>query len=260
MNGLNPPKVIGGVVQQNTICSVQDIGGQALNICTFTGYEMPAFVFVGSCLIFLLFLVSSLWMMFASLKLTSTLNSLQTQIAKTLSTKTGTFTPAELEKIRTIMKKEDTIFNLWTDFESCLIPVGGNELYRTRTVESTFTPEAVITPFLGTGFFNAIPGILTGLGLLMTFVAILDGLSHVSVSANMDVKGIGGLINGLSGKFFSSIVALTCAVLFVFVERIAFSRPSKQYRKLVHLISSRIKTKSIESLLNQICNQLSKSA
>jgi hypothetical protein len=259
LNGMNPPKVVGGVVQQSSLCSVQDVGGQALNVCTFAGYEMPAFVFVGSCLIFLLFFVSSVWMIFASLKLTATLSSLQSQIIKNISAKTGKFTTAELEKLRAIMQKEGTLSNLWDDFESCLIPVGGSEIYRTRTVESTFTPEAVITPFLGTGFFNAIPGILTGLGLLMTFVAILEGLSHVSVSANMDVKGIGGLINGLSGKFFSSIVALTCAVLFVFVERIAFSRPTQQHRKLVNLISSRIKNKSIESLLNQICNQLSKS-
>jgi hypothetical protein len=260
LNIFNPPKVVGGIVQQGSICSIQDVGGQALHVCRFAGYEMPTFVFIGSSLIFLLFFISSIWMIFASYRLSAILNSLQTQIVKNISSKSGTFTSADLDKLRSIMQKEKSIYNLWNDFESCLIPVGSNEIYRTRTVESTFTPDAVITPFLGTGFFNAIPGILTGLGLLMTFVAILDGLSHVSVSANMDVKGIGGLINGLSGKFFSSIVALTCAVLFVFVERFAFSRPSRLHRNFVLLISSRIKNKSIESLLNQICNQLSKSA
>ncbi len=257
---LNPPKVVGGVVTQGSLCSIQDVGGQMLNVCTVAGYDMPLFVLVGSSLIFLLFFISSSWMLISSLRLTRLLSVVCQQITKQVSIKNGKFTASDLEKVRQIMQKEATLSLLWEEFESSLIPSGANEINRTRTVESTFTQEAVITPYLNNSFFNAIPGILTGLGLLMTFIAILDGLSHVSVSSNMDVKGIGGLINGLSGKFVSSIVALTCAVLFVFVERIAYARPYQIYRKMIHLISLKIKSKSIESLLNQICNQLSKSA
>jgi hypothetical protein len=132
----------------------------------------------------------------------------------------------------------------------------GEEVYSTQPIESVLTKGALIEENVHSALFNAIPGVLTGLGLLMTFVAILDGLSHVSVAANMDVKGIGGLINGLSGKFISSIVAVTCAVCFVFVERIAYARPSRAYRQLMAQLSGCFRRMTAEHLLYQIQSQL----
>jgi hypothetical protein len=57
--------------------------------------------------------------------------------------------------------------------------------------------------------FGAVPGLLTGAGLTLTFVAILVALKSVSYNeghANEPISGIANLINGLSGKFLSSIV------------------------------------------------------
>ncbi|MEQ1399746.1 hypothetical protein, partial [Salmonella enterica] len=82
-----------------------------------------------------------------------------------------------------------------------------DEILSTQSIDHALARNSLVEEHVSTALFKSIPGILTGLGLLMTFVAILDGLSHVSVAANMDVTGIGGLINGLSGKFVSSIVA-----------------------------------------------------
>jgi len=72
----------------------------------------------------------------------------------------------------------------------------------------------------------------------------------------MDVKGIGGLINGLSGKFVSSVTAVTCAVLFVFVERIAYSRPHAAYREIIAMLNPKFRRKSAEYLLYQIQRQI----
>jgi len=59
--------------------------------------------------------------------------------------------------------------------------------------------------------FSAFPGILTGSGLTLTFIAILLGLLGVhydKANSIEPISGIDTLINGLSGKFLSSIVAL----------------------------------------------------
>jgi hypothetical protein len=113
-----------------------------------------------------------------------------------------------------------------------------------------------VDEYLQLSFFATIPGVLTGLGLLMTFVAILDGLSHVTVGTNMDVQGIGGLINGLSGKFVSSIVAVTCAVAFAFIERFAFSFVRRAHRPFLSQALRKIRRRSPEQLLSQIQAQL----
>jgi hypothetical protein len=71
-------------------------------------------------------------------------------------------------------------------------------------------------------FYQAIPAILTGLGLMLTFVSILVALTglHVNSSNNTEtVVGIKELIEGLAGKFVSSIIGLALSIAFVLIER-----------------------------------------
>ncbi len=72
------------------------------------------------------------------------------------------------------------------------------------------------------GFHDAVPGMLTGLGLMATFVAVLIALQavHVEVKGSTEtVQGIGMLINGLSGKFLCSILALFLSVCYTLIEK-----------------------------------------
>lgn len=70
------------------------------------------------------------------------------------------------------------------------------------------------------GYFAAFPGLLTGCGLFLTFLAILFALKDVTVDQAMQqVQHVDKLINGLSGKFLSSVVALLLAILFTLWER-----------------------------------------
>lgn len=232
------------------LCSIQDVGGQVLSVCRVAGYEMPSFVFWASCLILLAFAAASFLLLRQCNRLSGTLSRVATQLDKNRV--------KDLPAIRTVMNKEKTLAPLWTEFEDTLLVLDKeNEVFSTQAPDSIFSRAAVIEAHVSTALFGAIPGILTGVGLLMTFVAILDGLSHVTVSANMDVKGIGGLINGLSGKFVSSIVAVTCAVLFVFVERLAYAGPEQGYRRLVAQVTARFRRRTTEHLLHRIHTELS---
>lgn len=83
-------------------------------------------------------------------------------------------------------------------------------------------PDSLISRHYHAGLYAAFPGILTGIGLMMTFAAILGALMGVSYNKSNPVepvRGIDTLINGLSGKFLSSIVALILSVLFTFAEK-----------------------------------------
>jgi hypothetical protein len=65
---------------------------------------------------------------------------------------------------------------------------------------------------------QAVPGLLTALGLLGTFFALLIGLAHLEYT-DKAVTGLKELINALSGKFLTSVLALAASVLFIIVER-----------------------------------------
>ena len=66
--------------------------------------------------------------------------------------------------------------------------------------------------------YKTAPSIITGVGLLATFLAILVALLDVKLSNNK-VQGLDLLVQGLSGKFLSSVVALACATLLVSAEK-----------------------------------------
>jgi hypothetical protein len=106
-------------------------------------------------------------------------------------------------------------------------PEGGEGWFLTRPVREILPDEELIEPFYHASFHQSVPGILTALGLLTTFTAILVALSGVSYNAAntaQPVMGIDSLINGLSGKFLSSIIALILSMIFTFLEKKACER------------------------------------
>lgn len=244
------------------LCSVKDVGGQMLSVCHVGPYEMPSFVFVAALIILGLFILSSAGMLRQCASLATALYRIARRLEKLPAHKDAhRLSLGDLDAIRGTMEKDQIVAHAWKQFEeTLLVSRESDEVFSTQSIESIFSKAALIEENVQAALYSAIPGILTGLGLLMTFVAILDGLSHVSVADNMDVKGIGGLINGLSGKFVSSIVAVTCAVLFVFVERIAYSQPARAYQKLVRVLTPRFRRKTTEHLLYEIRAQLALNA
>jgi hypothetical protein len=74
------------------------------------------------------------------------------------------------------------------------------------------------TSMLDNHAYKTAPTIITGVGLLATFLAILVALLDVKLSNNR-VQGLDLLVQGLSGKFLSSVVALACATLLVYLEK-----------------------------------------
>jgi len=65
--------------------------------------------------------------------------------------------------------------------------------------------------------FRAMPGILTALGLLGTFMALLIGLAGLTPDAK-GVYELSSLIGNLSGKFVTSILALLLSVVLLALE------------------------------------------
>jgi hypothetical protein len=101
-------------------------------------------------------------------------------------------------------------------------PEGAGGWFLTRPIREILPDEDLIEPLYHASFHQVVPGILTALGLLATFSAILVALAGVSYNAAntaQPVTGIDALINGLAGKFLSSIIALILSMIFTFVEK-----------------------------------------
>src|ERR1017187_1759902 len=103
--------------------------------------------------------------------------------------------------------------------------------------------EIVIGNNFHSAIFSSFPGLLTGAGLTLTFVAILLALYgvHYDKANTVDpITGIDILINGLSGKFLSSIVALVLSILFTLYEKKAGRGIRKRYEQMIASVSQAI--------------------
>jgi hypothetical protein len=103
--------------------------------------------------------------------------------------------------------------------------------------------EIVVGKHFHSAIFGAFPGLLTGAGLTLTFIAILwalYGVHYDKANAVEPISGIDVLINGLSGKFLSSIVALLLSILFTLCEKSAVRRMRTRYEQLVVAIGQAI--------------------
>lgn len=121
------------------------------------------------------------------------------------------------------------------------------KVFATRTA-AEFFPRDLLNSRLNLSFYHQFPSLITGVGLLFTFLAILIGLSKLHADGS-HIVGIQGLINGLAGKFLTSIVGLLCANVFVLLEKSALHRLAMTQQQFVTMVDELFPRKTMEQML-----------
>ncbi len=89
-------------------------------------------------------------------------------------------------------------------------------------VEDYISDETVLTGFARFQLAEVIPGILTSLGILGTFIGLMRGLGGLDLSsADNTVLSIHAMIQGMTFAYGTSIAGLVCALLFNILFRAA---------------------------------------
>jgi hypothetical protein len=136
---------------------------------------------------------------------------------------------------------------------------GQERLWSAESAETVFNETTVVEPRVNRGFFAAIPGVATGAGLLCTFLAILMALLDITLE-NEQFRGLDTLISGLSGKFLSSIAALSVATVYVLCERRLAHRLTQGVHTLAVTIDELIPRLTPTRLLVAVQDQLAEQA
>jgi hypothetical protein len=127
--------------------------------------------------------------------------------------------------------------------------------FLTERPRNLLSYDVVIGQNFHAAIFGAVPGILTGLGLTGTFIAILwalYGVHYDELNTLKPVTGMEGLINGLSGKFLSSIIALLLSIAFTLYEKRIARSLRHSYDALMSAISNAIPFLSTSRILLDI--------
>lgn len=164
---------------------------------------------------------------------------------------------SDLERVRAVSDRVTAnTKRLWTRIENALEPYRGSRdgeaWFVVHPLGEVLPESTVIDRTYHTSFHQSVPGLLTALGLMTTFIAILLALDGVTVEVRGGteiVQGIGALINGLSGKFISSIVALFLAVAFTVLEKRTERSLEARYDELLRKAAGAIPTLSTSRVL-----------
>lgn len=124
-------------------------------------------------------------------------------------------------------------------------------IFSTRGAAEVFTQEALIAKHVNLAFYRQFPSLVTGLGLLLTFLALFIGLGKLHAEGS-EIVGIQGLINGLAGKFLTSIIGLIVANVFTFIEKPLVARLMNAHHTFLGLIDQLFPRKTMEQMLEQL--------
>jgi hypothetical protein len=162
----------------------------------------------------------------------------------------------DLQILDVEMNKEPLFRGLWEKFRMTLILERvpwflEPRLFSTRGAEEVLTQEALLANRVNLPFYSQFPSLVTGMGLLLTFLALFVGLGKLHAEGS-EIVGIQGLINGLAGKFLTSIVGLIVANLFTFIEKPMVSRLMHAHHTFLGLIDQLFPRKTMEQMLEQL--------
>lgn len=158
----------------------------------------------------------------------------------------------DLQTLDKAMRQEVRLEQAWLHFRKTFVVERTAwfiepRVFATRTA-AEFFPRDLLNGRLNLSFYHQFPSLITGIGLLLTFLAILIGLSKLHADGS-HIVGIQGLINGLAGKFLTSIVGLVCANLFVLIEKSALHRLATTQQQFVTMVDELFPRKTMEQML-----------
>lgn len=223
---------------------------------TLIGITAPRFIWGGAGLLLIIFVTSLVKLYRATGKVQAELTRCERVLAESIKNSPN-LNGEELEKINKEMKASNLLDHVWEEFGETLLSedLGGKKLiFNTRAANEFFSRDEIIESNLKLAWYHAVPGVLTGVGLLFTFLAILVGLNGIVQPGTdeIDQHGMIKLVESLSGKFLTSVCALFLATSFVGLEKRWTRKVDQVHKRFTRQVDKRFPRRSAEHLLEKI--------
>lgn len=168
----------------------------------------------------------------------------------------------DLSEVRDEAMETPELAHSWSEYEETLHPqreVGADGQSRvvrwraTALAETFFSEQALVYTPLKADFYKHLPGILTGIGIIGTFLGLIIGLSSFDVSdpakAQTELKR---LINAVGHAFVVSGAAIALAMLFTWIEKFMVTGRNRQVANLRQVVDSLFDAGAGEEYLEKI--------
>ena len=121
-------------------------------------------------------------------------------------------------------------------------------------VEEYINDETTLRDFAHFQLAEIIPGILTSLGILGTFIGLMRGLGNLDLSnADKTVTSIHTMISGMTFAYGTSIAGLVCSLLFNIFFRAAQGAATGAMDDFNHAFSEVVMQRPLDDRVRQTC-------
>lgn len=187
-----------------------------------------------------------------------------TWLKKILSTTTSENILSKREDLFSLAKekrKSNSVGHLWLEFNETLIEVRKDNkttLHNTYDAAYFFNSTTLAKGVTDNRLIAAVPGFLTAIGVIGTFVGLQIGLSEMNISADVSVDemktGVSAVIGGAKVAFMTSVWGVFLSVVFNFIEKLLEQGIRKKIYKLQDSIDGLLPRLNAETQLQVIAD------
>lgn len=175
--------------------------------------------------IFLLFCILLLVFLWKTVRRIHLIGSLSKEVDKLGEKYDRPANPRILNELEEIFEHNDEQFTkAWQEFkESLITPERRDVVYKTDEASLFFSEDRLLGQYMNLRFWNSVPAILVGLGILGTFVGLVWGLipfSDIDFEETSEIQGaIKILLSGVSTAFVTSVWGMLASLSFNWLEK-----------------------------------------
>lgn len=156
--------------------------------------------------------------------------------------------------------------HLWSEFEETLIEVRSNDarnevsIVRYNSIDAShfFNTSTLASELTENRLLAAVPGFLTGIGVLGTFIGLQLGLSELNIGNDVAVEemktGLAQVISGAKIAFLTSVWGVLLSLFFNFCEKSLERSARNKIRKIQNRVDAKYPRLTPERQLQQIAD------
>ena len=161
-------------------------------------------------------------------------------------------------------KRKRSVDHLWGEFKQTLLEVRSVDahdkesvsLYNTIDSSHFFNTSTLAAELTENRLLAAVPGFLTGIGVLGTFIGLQLGLSELNIGNDVAVEemktGLAQVISGAKIAFLTSVWGVGLSIVFNFFEKWLERKARAKIKKIQNLIDAKYPRLTPERQLQQI--------
>ncbi|HCG5282834.1 TPA: anti-phage defense ZorAB system ZorA [Vibrio parahaemolyticus] len=228
------------------------------NVMNFITSTEFIFLYCGGIIAIAIWSAISFWLRFSPVS-----GSMHNALKQTNATpKNKLEFPEYYYELREWMNEDKYLKDSWREFEETLLLPGedfdGDKevIMNTHLPAVYFNQKNLLLPNINLRYYNALPNILTGLGIVGTFIGLTVGISLAAPGLNSnDIKdakeALNTLLDGASLAFITSIVGLLTSLVFSAYEKRYIHLFNSTCQKLNSALDARVEYFSAERLASK---------